>query len=101
MLRWKERNKNKTLLKAPFSKHFTLVKINFQFFIYSGICDLAEKYGALTFIDECHATGFLGETGRYSVETFLIKDNCLLLLVSLKGAITVDLNKSTVMYLLR
>ncbi|CAH3045383.1 unnamed protein product [Porites lobata] len=30
----------------------------------NGICDLAEKYGALTFIDECHATGFLGETGR-------------------------------------
>jgi len=28
------------------------------------LCDLAEKYGALTFIDECHATGFLGETGR-------------------------------------
>ena len=31
----------------------------------SELCDLAEKYGALTFIDECHATGFLGETGRY------------------------------------
>ena len=24
------------------------------------ICDLAEKYEALVFIDECHATGFLG-----------------------------------------
>ena len=55
-----------------------MVKSNFQFFIYSGICDLAEKYGALTFIDECHSTGFLGETGRYSVEILLIKDNCLL-----------------------
>ena len=30
----------------------------------SELCDLAEKYGALTFIDECHATGFLGDTGR-------------------------------------
>ena len=28
------------------------------------ICDLAEKYDALTMIDDCHATGFLGETGR-------------------------------------
>ncbi|KAL9978708.1 hypothetical protein ACROYT_G016257 [Oculina patagonica] len=32
------------------------------------LCDLAEKYGALTFIDECHATGFLGETGRGTEE---------------------------------
>ncbi len=28
------------------------------------ICSLAEKYDALVMIDECHATGFLGETGR-------------------------------------
>jgi len=28
------------------------------------ICDLAESHGALTMIDDCHATGFLGETGR-------------------------------------
>ena len=24
------------------------------------ICDLADKYNALVFVDECHATGFLG-----------------------------------------
>ena len=30
----------------------------------SAICDLAEQHGALTMIDDCHATGFLGETGR-------------------------------------
>ena len=29
-----------------------------------GIVDLAEKYGALTMIDDAHATGFLGNTGR-------------------------------------
>jgi len=29
-----------------------------------GICDLAERHGALTMIDDCHATGFLGPTGR-------------------------------------
>jgi glycine C-acetyltransferase len=28
------------------------------------ICDLAEQYGALVMIDECHATGFVGKTGR-------------------------------------
>jgi glycine C-acetyltransferase len=28
------------------------------------ICDLAEKYGALVMIDDCHAAGFLGKTGR-------------------------------------
>ena len=28
------------------------------------ICDLAEQHGALTMIDDCHATGFLGASGR-------------------------------------
>ena len=28
------------------------------------ICDLATKHDAMTMIDDCHATGFLGETGR-------------------------------------
>ncbi len=28
------------------------------------ICDLAEKYGAMVMIDECHSSGFLGKTGR-------------------------------------
>jgi len=30
------------------------------------ICDLADKYDALTMVDDCHATGFLGEGGRGS-----------------------------------
>jgi glycine C-acetyltransferase len=30
----------------------------------SGIVELAEKYHALTMIDDAHATGFLGKTGR-------------------------------------
>lgn len=29
-----------------------------------GICKLADQYEALTMIDDCHATGFLGENGR-------------------------------------
>lgn len=32
------------------------------------ICDLADKYGALVMVDECHATGFIGKTGRGAVE---------------------------------
>ncbi|MFX0542300.1 glycine C-acetyltransferase [Roseovarius sp. S4756] len=32
------------------------------------ICDLAEKYDALVMVDDCHATGFVGVTGRGSIE---------------------------------
>lgn len=32
------------------------------------ICDLAEKYNAMVMVDESHATGFIGKTGRGTVE---------------------------------
>ena len=32
------------------------------------ICDLADKYNALVMVDECHATGFMGKTGRGTIE---------------------------------
>ena len=32
------------------------------------ICDLAQKYGAMVMVDDCHATGFTGITGRGSAE---------------------------------
>ncbi len=32
------------------------------------ICDLADQYDALVMVDECHAAGFLGDTGRGTLE---------------------------------
>jgi len=34
----------------------------------AGICDLADKYQALVMVDDCHATGFVGENGKGSHE---------------------------------
>ncbi|CAM2097936.1 unnamed protein product [Caretta caretta] len=38
------------------------------------ICSLAQKYQALVFIDECHATGFLGPNGRGTDELLGVMD---------------------------
>ncbi|EGV94327.1 2-amino-3-ketobutyrate coenzyme A ligase, mitochondrial [Cricetulus griseus] len=38
------------------------------------ICSLAARYGALVFVDECHATGFLGPTGRGTDELLGVMD---------------------------
>eukprot|EP01126_Amoeba_proteus_P017127 TRINITY_DN1810_c0_g1_i2.p1 TRINITY_DN1810_c0_g1~~TRINITY_DN1810_c0_g1_i2.p1 ORF type:complete len:380 (-),score=85.35 TRINITY_DN1810_c0_g1_i2:130-1269(-) len=38
------------------------------------ICDLADKYGAIIMIDECHATGFVGKTGRGTPQLFGVED---------------------------
>lgn len=32
------------------------------------VCDLADTYDAMVMIDECHATGFIGKTGRGTLE---------------------------------
>lgn len=34
----------------------------------AGVCDLAERYGALTMVDDSHAVGFVGEDGRGTPE---------------------------------
>ena len=34
------------------------------------VCDLAEKYGAMVMVDDSHATGFIGKTGRGTPEEF-------------------------------
>ena len=39
------------------------------------IVKLAQKYEAFTYIDDCHATGFLGTTGRGSPEIFNVMND--------------------------
>ncbi|MCO1339462.1 glycine C-acetyltransferase [Kocuria polaris] len=39
-----------------------------------GICDLAEKYGALVMVDDSHAVGFMGETGAGTPEHAGVSD---------------------------
>lgn len=38
------------------------------------ICDLADTYDAMVLIDECHATGFIGKTGRGTLEEKNVMD---------------------------
>ena len=38
------------------------------------ICDLAEKYEALVMVDDSHATGFVGPTGRGTAELLGVQD---------------------------
>ena len=38
------------------------------------ICDLADKYDAMVMIDECHATGFIGKTGKGTPEVKNVLD---------------------------
>ncbi len=39
-----------------------------------GICELAEREGALVMVDDSHATGFLGDSGRGTPERFGVAD---------------------------
>ncbi|XP_058458663.1 2-amino-3-ketobutyrate coenzyme A ligase, mitochondrial isoform X1 [Malaya genurostris] len=40
------------------------------------IFDLADKYNAITFVDDCHATGFFGPTGRGTEEFYKMLGRC-------------------------
>ncbi len=39
-----------------------------------GICDLADQYGAMVMVDDCHSTGFVGEHGRGTAEYCKVMD---------------------------
>jgi glycine C-acetyltransferase len=38
------------------------------------ICDLADQYDAMVMVDECHASGFIGKTGRGTIEYCNVMD---------------------------
>lgn len=59
-----------TKLKEAVSARFKMIATDGVFSMdgyianLPGICDLAEKYGALVMVDDSHAVGFMGRTGR-------------------------------------
>ena len=55
--------------KSPVCLQFLFYFFIFHVYIFFQL----PRYGALVFIDECHATGFLGETGRGTEEYFGMK----------------------------
>ena len=61
-------------LKAAQSNRFRLIVTDGVFSMdgfvapLDKICDLADKYNAMVMVDESHATGFIGKTGRGTVE---------------------------------
>ena len=63
-------------LKATQSKRMRLVATDGVFSMdgcyakLDEICSLAEQYGAMVMMDECHATGFVGRTGRGTHEKY-------------------------------
>ncbi|MDP8225381.1 MAG: glycine C-acetyltransferase [Candidatus Lernaella stagnicola] len=62
------------ILQATQGKRFRLVATDGVFSMdgyiakLDQICDLADKYDALVMVDDSHATGFLGKTGKGSIE---------------------------------
>ena len=65
----------KQLIKANEEEHRFKIIVTDGVFSMDGIvaqldkiCDLADKYDAMVMVDECHAAGFIGKTGRGTVE---------------------------------
>lgn len=63
------------LIEANKNKHRFKIIVTDGVFSMDGIvasldkiCDLADKYDALVMVDECHAAGFIGKTGRGTLE---------------------------------
>nr|WP_298379000.1 glycine C-acetyltransferase [uncultured Halomonas sp.] len=52
-----------------------------------GICDLAERYDAMVMIDDCHATGFLGDSGRGTHEYHQVMDRVDIITTTLGKAL--------------
>ena len=52
-----------------------------------GICELADRYGAMVVVDDSHAAGFVGEHGRGTPERFGVQDRVDLLTGTLGKAL--------------
>jgi len=67
-------NDLETKLKATQDKRLRMIATDGVFSMdgdiarLDAICDLADKYNALVMVDDSHATGFVGKTGRGSAE---------------------------------
>jgi glycine C-acetyltransferase len=61
-------------LKATHNKRYRMIATDGVFSMdgtiadLKAVCDLSDKYNAWVMVDECHATGFLGERGKGSIE---------------------------------
>lgn len=51
------------------------------------VCELADKYGALVLVDDSHATGFIGKTGRGVHEHFGVMDKVDIITTTLGKAL--------------
>jgi len=60
------------------------------------ICDLADRHGALVMVDESHATGFTGPTGRGTHEKFGVMDRVDVITTTLGKALGGALGGATV-----
>lgn len=69
-----------TKLKEAASARFRLIATDGVFSMHGDlapldrICDLADRYDALVMVDDSHATGFIGKTGRGTPEHFGVQD---------------------------
>jgi glycine C-acetyltransferase len=67
-------------LKATQDKRFRMIVTDGVFSMdgvvarLDAICDLAEEYDAILMVDDSHATGFIGKTGRGTHEYFQVMD---------------------------
>ncbi len=67
-------NELEEILKKTQDKRYRLVATDGVFSMdgyiakLDQICDLAEKYDAMVMVDDSHATGFMGKTGRGTIE---------------------------------
>lgn len=67
-------------LKEAKNSRFTLIATDGVFSMdgvianLKGICDLADQYGAMVMVDDSHAVGFIGKTGRGTPEYCGVSD---------------------------